>query len=452
MGDTGRHVGGRPDAPRPRRNGWPVNGPEGPEGTPEGADGFEGGWFDKPVELGQRPRPNGHVNGNRVDGNPVNGNPVNGNRVNGDHVHGTGQRPAMPPPTRQIPRPQPSRPDARFHQELFQNAHTDPGPFSRVSFEPRAPEPGPRISTPIPTPPPDDPVDERDEWDEPESTGKPFRTKAETKRKRKVPFWIELPVLVVVALLFTFVIQTFVARVYVIPSGSMELTLNGNNGTGDRIVVDKVVYDLHGPRPGDVVVFKGPPGWDQTEFFPDTASNPVVKWLRGLAADIGVAKPDEYDLVKRVIAVGGQTVSCCDKQNRAMVDGKPLDEPYVYWQPGRPGPAQQLRFGPIKVPQGYLWVEGDNRSNSDDSRYQNGGGIRGIVPVANVIGKARGIIWPPSRWRGVTDHDPQTVALGQPSWPGQLATTGVGALAALPTLWLGRRFRPKLLDGLRRSD
>jgi signal peptidase I len=438
MGDTGRH-GSRPDAPRPRRNGWPVTGPTEPEGTPEGANGFEGGWFGKPPELDERPRPNGHVNGGHG---------------NGDRVNGTGQRPPvprpgpppLPPSTREIPRPQ--RPDARFDRERFLNGHTDPGPFGRVSFEARAPEPGPTVSTP--TPPPDDPIDELDEPAEPE--GKPFRTKGDGKRRRKLPFWIELPVLIVAALMFTFVIQAFVARVYVIPSGSMELTLNGNNGTGDRILVDKVVYDFHGPRPGDVVVFKGPPGWDQTEFFPDTTTNPVVKWLRGLAADIGVAKPDEYDLVKRVIAVGGQSVSCCDSQNRTMVNGKPLSEPYIYWQPGRPGPGQQLRFGPITVPQGYLWVEGDNRSNSDDSRYQNGGGIRGIVPVANVIGKARSIIWPPSRWNGVTDHDPQTVALGQPSWPGQLATTGAGALATLPTLWLGRRFRPKLLASLRRRD
>jgi signal peptidase I len=249
-----------------------------------------------------------------------------------------------------------------------------------------------------------------------------------------------------VALLFTFLVQTFVARVYVIPSGSMERTLNGNNGTGDRILVDKVVYDFHPPRPGDVIVFKGPPGWDQTEFFPDSTSNPVVGWLRQLGASIGVAKPNEYDLVKRVIAVGGQTVQCCDAHNRTMVDGKALDEPYVYWQPGRPGPNLQLRFGPVKVPKGDLWVEGDNRSNSNDSRYQDGGGVRGVVPLANVIGKARTIIWPPSRWQGIGDHDPQSLAvsLPAPSLPGWVPSTGVGALGTLPTLWLGRRFRPML--------
>jgi signal peptidase I len=300
---------------------------------------------------------------------------------------------------------------------------------------------------------PVDPPPKPDEWFDPryadeaaEPEPEPEEPAKGGRRRRKLPFWIELPVLVIVALVFTVLVQTYVARVYVIPSGSMELTLNGNNGTGDRILVDKVVYDFHSPRPGDVVVFKGPPGWDQTEFFVDSGGNPVVKWLRQLASSVGIAKPNEYDLVKRVIAVGGQTISCCDSHNRVVVDGKPLDEPYIYWQPGRPGPGQQLRFGPYTVPQGQLWVEGDNRSNSDDSRYQNGGGIHGFVPVSDVIGKARTIIWPPSRWRGIGDHDPDTaaVAAAAPTWGAQVPATGVGVLAALPTVWFGRRLRPAL--------
>lgn len=336
----------------------------------------------------------------------------------------------------------PPRPEPDFDRERFENGFTDPGPFGRMPFESR-----PAMS-PVPPPEPDVPDEPDDDLydrlygDEEPPNHEPDRV-AERPRKarRKMPFWLELPLLVVAALVFTFLVQTFAARVYVIPSGSMELTLNGNNGSGDRILVDKVVYDFHAPRPGDVVVFKGPPGWDQTEFFPATTSNPVVGWLRSLASSIGITKPNEYDLVKRVIAVGGQTVSCCDKQHRTMVDGKPLDEPYVYWQPGRPGPAGQLSFPPVTVPKGDLWVEGDNRSNSNDSRYQDGGGIHGVVPVANVIGKARTIIWPPSRWRGIGDHDPQTAtAHALPAWG---ATTGIGALATLPTLWLGRRFRPK---------
>ncbi len=132
--------------------------------------------------------------------------------------------------------------------------------------------------------------------------------------------------------MLTFLIQTFVARVYVIPSGSMEQTLNGCPGcTGDRILVDKVTYDFTSPSPGDVIVFKGPPGWSESEFNVTESSNVVVKWLRQFGSSIGIGSPPEYDLVKRVIAVGGQTISCCDTQNRVMVDGKPLNEPYIYW-------------------------------------------------------------------------------------------------------------------------
>jgi signal peptidase I len=402
---------------------------------PDGGDGFEQGWFGPPQPPADAP----------LQGNPRQGPP--GPRAG----HSSAHLPPVPRPTPQ-PRPQaeplaaqpgPLGPAEDFDREAFENAFTDPGPFGRVPFESRP------AMEPVPHPEPDGDgdedgddlydklYDEDDVHDDDEPPADPPRAK-----RKKLPFWIELPALVIIALLFTFLIQTFVARVYVIPSGSMELTLNGDNGSGDRILVDKVVYDFRDPRPGDVVVFKGPPGWDQTEFFPSTTSNPVVGWLRSLASSVGIAKPNEYDLVKRVIAVGGQTVSCCDSKNRVMVDGKPLDEPYVYWQPGRPGPAQQLRFGPVTVPKGYLWVMGDNRSNSDDSRYQNHGGIHGVVPVANVIGKARTIIWPPSRWQGVGDHDPQSqaVALPAPSLPAGVPATGIGALATLPTLWLGKRY------------
>ncbi|HEX5401635.1 MAG TPA: signal peptidase I [Pseudonocardiaceae bacterium] len=423
MDDTGRQTGAR-RGQYPPRNGARRTGPQPggngrPGGGPDHGDGFEHGWFSKPAEPMAAP--------------PM---PSNGHRG----AQSSARLPPVPPPRPQVPPPPPvNEPD--FDQERFDNAFTDPGPFGRV------PSAGTTSSGLHPVLPPADDDDLYDQLYGEDDRDEPRDQPAdkETPRKRKkLPFWIELPVLILVALVFTFVIQSFVARVYVIPSGSMELTLNGSNGSGDRILVDKVVYDFHDPHPGDVVVFKGPPGWDQTEFFVDSSGNPVVKWLRGLAASIGVAKPDEYDLVKRVIAVGGQTVSCCDKQNRVIVDGKPLNEPYVYWQPGRPGPAEQLHFPPVTIPKGDLWVMGDNRANSDDSRYQNGGGIHGVVPVANVIGKARTIIWPPSRWRGIGDFDAQTQAVADaaPTWGTQVPATGIGVLAVLPTLWLGRRFRP----------
>jgi signal peptidase I len=274
------------------------------------------------------------------------------------------------------------------------------------------------------------------------------------KPVKKSSFWKELPILIGIALVLTFLIQTFAARVYVIPSGSMEQTLNGCTGcTGDRILVDRITYDFTDPSAGDVVVFKGPPGWDQSEYNVDESNNVVVRWLREFGSSIGIGSPPEYDLVKRVIAVGGQTVSCCDTNNRVLVDGKPINEPYIYWEPGLP-PVQHA-FAPVTIPKGDLWVMGDNRNDSYDSRYQNGGGIHGVVPAGNVIGIARVIIWPPSRWRGVGEIDSQTLpfALGAPTWPGApigALPLGVGALGAFPTLWLGRRFRTKLRARARR--
>jgi signal peptidase I len=254
--------------------------------------------------------------------------------------------------------------------------------------------------------------------------------------------WREVLILVATALVLTFLIQTFLARVYVIPSGSMEQTLHGCTGcSDDRVLVDKVTYDFKDPSPGDVVVFRGPDTWVEKEFQSNRSDNPVVSGLQSVAALVGLAPPDERDFVKRVIAVGGQTVQCCDAQHRVVVDGKPLDEPYVYWMPGT-GPADQAQFAPVTVPKGSLWVMGDNRMNSCDSRCQGGGGERGVVPIDHVIGKARFIVLPPSRWQGIGDHDPQALShsLGVPPWESGLPA-GAGFAAAFPAVWFGRRLR-----------
>ncbi|MDT7725615.1 MAG: signal peptidase [Actinomycetota bacterium] len=226
------------------------------------------------------------------------------------------------------------------------------------------------------------------------------------KTKKKSSIWRELPILIGVALVLSIVLQVFIARVYVIPSASMEQTLHGCTGcTGDRILVDKISYDFGAPTPGDVVVFHRPDSWGSTEFQTGASSNFVATGLRKLGALVGMAEPSEDDFVKRVIAVGGQTVQCCDSQNRVVVNGKPLDEPYVYWRPDM-APTQEP-FDPVTIPAGYLWVMGDNRNNSCDSRCQGGGGQNGLVPVGNVVGKAQVIVLPPGRWGGITDYDPQ---------------------------------------------
>ena len=235
----------------------------------------------------------------------------------------------------------------------------------------------------------------------------------EGTRRKKGSFWRELPILIVTALVLTVLIQAFLARVYVIPSESMEQTLHGCTGcNNDRVLVDKVSYRFTDPEPGDVVVFRGPDTWMQNEFHSPKPSNPVVGFFQGAMSLLGFGSPDEKDFVKRVIATGGQTVSCCDPQNRMLVDGKPLNEPYINLDPPRP----QSAFGPVTVPPGTVWVQGDNRNDSEDSRYQGGGGPRGAVPVDHIIGKAQVIVLPPTRWSSIPEPNPQQDALGAPAW------------------------------------
>jgi signal peptidase I len=288
-----------------------------------------------------------------------------------------------------------------------------------------------------------------DSGEEPESDVETDEEPEGGKRQKKPrSFWKELPILIAVALVLTVLIQTFLARVFVIPSESMEQTLHGCPGCyGDRVLVDKLVYDFGDPEPGEVVVFERPGTWNRSEFVSTRSSNGFVAWLQDIGAAFGLAAPDEDDVVKRIVAVGGQRVRCCDEKNRVLVDDRPLDEPYVYWTPGSQG--TQDEFDEITVPPGYLFVLGDNRNNSCDSRCQGGGGRNGLVPVDNVIGKVRFIVLPPSRWQGVSDHNPQTAAavanaMWQVGVPG-----GVGLVAAWPTLWLGRRVRDALRGGKR---
>ncbi len=235
----------------------------------------------------------------------------------------------------------------------------------------------------------------------------------------------ESVVLVSIAVVLYYLMLTFVARPYLIPSESMEPTLHGCAGcVGDRIMVDKVSYRFSSPRPGDVIVFKGPPSWN-VGYQSIRSHNIAVRWLQNALSFVGFVPPDENDLVKRVIAVGGQTVQCRNDTG-LTVDGKPLNEPYL-------DPATMMadpivypclgsEFGPVSVPQGRLWVMGDNRTHSADSRahcantpagMQNGvlctadDPNAGTVPLSNVIGKARFIAWPPSRWGMVDSVNPQ---------------------------------------------
>jgi signal peptidase I len=232
------------------------------------------------------------------------------------------------------------------------------------------------------------------------------------KPHRKAPWW-ELPALVVLAIGIAILVKTFIIQPFYIPSESMEKTLHGCTGChGDRILVNKLIYDFRDPHPGDIVVFHAPPGWDE-ESTTKPPSNPVLKVIRGFGQLIGFVPPDGQVLVKRVIATGGQTVKG-DTRGDVMVSTngrngpyRTLHEPYVYIDQ-----QNGLRsFGPVTVPKGRLWVMGDHRNDSADSRYHCGTGaadipddascdpIASTVPIDDVIGKAFVIAWPPSRWR-----------------------------------------------------
>jgi signal peptidase I len=219
---------------------------------------------------------------------------------------------------------------------------------------------------------------------------------SETKRppvqKKSVPAWAETVVLLVLALVVAAVIKTFVVQMFFVPSGSMEPLLENH----DRILVQKLSYWSGSVQRGDVVVFDDPGGqWLGAEGTQHL--NPVQKLL----SDVGLY-PTGGHLVKRVIGVGGDHVKCCDKQGRVTVNGVPLSEK-DFIKPGHPPSDKPFD---VVVPKGRLWVMGDNRSDSADSRYHQNLPGGGTVPVKDVVGKVWAIVWPVGRMTLV--HTPTT--------------------------------------------
>jgi signal peptidase I len=280
--------------------------------------------------------------------------------------------------------------------------------------------------------------------------GKPAARRARRKRS----FWREFPILVVVALLLAVVIKTYAIQAFFIPSGSMENTLEIN----DRVLVNKLVYDVRGIHRGDIVVFNGDGSWDPGTAPRDT--NFVVKFAQGFASMFGFGHPGDI-LIKRVIGLPGDKVACCDAQGRVTVNGVPLTEQsYLY-----PGDApSEIRFN-IVVQPGRLWVMGDHRLISDDSRNHLGEPGGGTVPENAVIGRAFVIIWPISRWRilpiPATFERPELGAAAASSAPPAAQDTGallparlepaspalplaLGFAGAVPLTWLQRQARLRI--------
>ena len=234
----------------------------------------------------------------------------------------------------------------------------------------------------------------------------------EKKARRQLPVWQESILLLVVALGLAVVLKAFFVQAFYIPSPSMEPGLVKD----DRILVQKPSYWGGGiPERGDVIVFEDPDNWLQ-----GTDSGPVSPVARVLAK-VGLY-PTGGHLVKRVIGVPGDTVTCCDAEGRLSVNGHPIDES-AYVMPGaacaapgsvqsedKPCTAKALNVGPI--PDGYLLVMGDNRGNSQDSTAHlclpgetECPPTRGLVPVENVVGKVFSLVWPASRLDLITRPD-----------------------------------------------
>jgi signal peptidase I len=223
----------------------------------------------------------------------------------------------------------------------------------------------------------------------------------------------------------------------------MERTLHGCPGcTGDRVLVNKVPYWFGAPEPGDIVVFEGPESWSP-EVDVQEPGNWLSSGLMWLGSAIGVAPPSEDDFVKRVIATGGQTVQCCDPEGRVTVDGEPLEEPYVF----EDTPLESRAFGPVTVPEGRLWVMGDHRSASADSKAHVHDEWSGTVAVDDVVGKAALIVWPLDRFGTLGSPDIQgTEAAGVPvsGAAAVAAPYAMGLVGALPlTAWRRRRRRSR---------
>lgn len=242
---------------------------------------------------------------------------------------------------------------------------------------------------------------EPEEYREPYMAGTPEETpplplrRDRRARKSGNPAWVwlkEIVTVVAIAVVLSFLIKTFLFRAFYIPSESMVNTLDIN----DRIFINLLVPEPMALERGDVVVFKDSQGWLQAT--PKKPAGPF-KWFQDGLVFVGLLPDDnEQHLVKRVIGLPGDHVACCDAQGRVGINGKPLDETYI-----NPAEVPTPEAFDIVVPAGKIWVMGDNRNHSSDSRRHletNGG----FINLDDVEGKATVIAWPLNRWQVLDNH------------------------------------------------
>ncbi|HEX6856980.1 MAG TPA: signal peptidase I [Streptosporangiaceae bacterium] len=299
--------------------------------------------------------------------------------------------------------------------------------------------------------------------------GEPSDQGADAPRRRR-SFWRELPVLIVIALVIALLIKNFVVQAFYIPSPSMEHTLN----VGDKVLVNKLVYDFRDIQPGDIIVFNGAGSWDPVPPPVPSSTNPLVRLydaairplFRSVTGLFGTA-PGQQDYIKRVIGVPGDKVACCTN-GKITVNGVPLSEKsYLF-----PGDTPSLTHFSTIVPPGRLWVMGDHRVVSYDSRGHMADPGNGTIPESQVVGRAFMIVWPAGQWRVL----PIPATFGQPGVTSGKAAAGaalrsggaagavpaaapgpvmvqpaapllpleLGFAGAIPLTWLQRRFRLRL--------
>jgi signal peptidase I len=211
-------------------------------------------------------------------------------------------------------------------------------------------------------------------------------------RRGWVTFLRDVVVIIVIALLVSFLVKTFLVRSFYIPSASMNQTLIQD----DRILVDEITPRFGGYDRGDVVVFRDPGGW--LDPLPQVPRSPFAEGVDWVLSLVGLAAPDSDEhLIKRIIGIPGDHVVCCNALGQITVNGQGIDEtPYLNLPPGRTAP-DEVAFD-VAVPENSLWVMGDNRDNSRDSRFHQDQPGGGFVPLDNVVGRAFLITWPFDRF------------------------------------------------------